>query len=286
MGLIHSSTSSTFNKRHVNLTVSDVVLPATVHETQPVKENYYVALVTHGLGIPNPRQRNHENDVWVQQVLVPGLKRAQPIINPIIAYTARGHGLSQGWQHSAAQNVNQFTWKKLGSDMKFLVNKCLQDYPGNNLILCGNSMGSALSLFAAVESSYLVRGVIMLRPPAAWEARQARHNSVISGILRFRHQHAHNPQALAYSYALEGASMSDFPATSSLFYKMVPCPVLLLAVKHDPAHPVATAQKLHKHLPESRLEIAENQHDAETRFPKIIAEFIQSIVPKYKQINK
>lgn len=82
-----------------------------------------------------------------------------------------------------------------------------------------------------------------------------------------------------YHFVLQGAAMSDLPPLdgSSEDYKKITCPVLLLTVEGDEAHPVSTAVALHSLLPTSSLHIAPDKESAVKDWPKIISKFLNKL---------
>lgn len=79
-----------------------------------------------------------------------------------------------------------------------------------------------------------------------------------------------------YHLVLQGTSLSDLPDVDNEFeiYKKITCPVLILTIIGDEAHPVTTAEALHKILPNSVLHIAANRETAMTDFPQFIRNFL------------
>ena len=73
--------------------------------------------------------------------------------------------------------------------------------------------------------------------------------------------------------------MSDLPPLdgSSDEYKKITCPVLLLTIEGDDAHPVSTAVALHSLLPTSSLHIALDKESAKKDWPKIISKFLRKL---------
>ena len=82
-----------------------------------------------------------------------------------------------------------------------------------------------------------------------------------------------------FHYVLQGAAMSDLPPLHGCpeEYNKIKCPVLLLTVEGDDAHPVSTAVALHSLLPTSSLHIAPDKESAKRDWPKIISKFLQKL---------
>ena len=135
-------------------------------------------IVGHGLGPKNPKDKSHSNDKWVSFVrdVAKTLTTEGTNSGRCIAYTARGHGNSHGWEDSAATNPTQFTWQSLSTDMIAMADY----YEIPRFIAAGSSMGSATSLYAAIQQPERVVGVVMIRPPTAWKERRARRKFLLS----------------------------------------------------------------------------------------------------------
>ena len=78
---------------------------------------------------------------------------------------------------------------------------------------------------------------------------------------------------------LQGAALADLPDIGSEIemYRKVRCPVLILTIEGDAAHPVSTARALDNVLPHSALHISADRESASGEWPKIIAAFILSL---------
>ena len=135
--------------------------------------------MTSGLGPKNPKDKSHTNDKWVSLVRDVAKTLTTTIgtnARACIAYTARGHGKSHGWEDSAATNPTQFTWQSLSTDMIALADY----YEIPRFIASGSSMGSATALYAAIQQPERIAGVVMIRPPTAWKERRARRKFLLS----------------------------------------------------------------------------------------------------------
>jgi pimeloyl-ACP methyl ester carboxylesterase len=104
-------------------------------------------------------------------------------------------------------------------------------------IAAGVSMGSATSLYSAKSSPELVSGVIMVKPPKAWNRNPAQKYKSAEQC-RVRHPSEQNYLCLI------GTALSDFPPKDSPLYSIIKCPVLILQVEGDENHPVSTAYEL------------------------------------------
>lgn len=129
-------------------------------------------VAAHGLGSVNPASKSHLNDEWVDLLL----NSSQSVGMPALSYTARGHGGSFGWESSAETDPSQFTWENLSYDMRDVCDY----FEMKSCVVSGSSMGSATALFAAVHFPEKVSGLIMIRPPTAWEDRLHRRKNLLS----------------------------------------------------------------------------------------------------------
>jgi len=80
---------------------------------------------------------------------------------------------------------------------------------------------------------------------------------------------------------LRGATLADLPDPDTdegkSVYSSIKCPVLILTIKGDDAHPVSTAYMLTRMLPQSTLHVAEKNKKAHNQWPSIIADFISKL---------
>ena len=222
-------------------------------------------LFAHGLGSRNPQVRSHLNDDWVQVTA----EAAKASNNSFLAYTARGHGRSSGWESTASSDLEQFTWSRLAEDMLWMA-----DTQGiEQFIAGGNSMGSATSLYCAMHHPDRVLGLVLVRLPTAWEERKARRKHLLKSAERLR---VELPDSV-YPSVLEGASLSDLPNETSGEYAKITCPVLILAIENDDAHPLSTAYAVHRLIPHSKLVISSSEERAAYEFPALISTFLNEI---------
>jgi len=242
------------------------------------------ALIGHGLGARNPGAIGHMDDSWTP-LLVEGAALGGSL--PVL-FTARGHKGSLGWQETAESDAEQFTWSRLAHDMYALATEHMHS---SIFVASGSSMGGATALYTALHYPKNVLGVIMIRPPTAWETRRARRKTLLSSANKCRDKAPEEP----FHLVLRGAALADLPPLPPLqgdaeggadtgddqvsAYACITCPVLLLAVKDDESHPLDTAEKLHELLPISALHVADDLNDAKRDWPRIIAEFISSLPP-------
>jgi len=213
----------------------------------------------------------------------------------LIRYDARGHGGSK-----ATYRSEDYRWPALAADMLGLADALGVE----KTILGGLSMGCATALHAALLQPERVEALLLVAPPTGWESRprQARIYRVGSGILSWTGLGAFRllsrlplptrsesivakMQQSLVSYladsddravvaALSGAADSDLPPLTAL--RKLAIPVLILAWRYDPAHPVATAETLARSIPNATLHVAEGLDDIRA-WPELITEFLEHI---------
>ena len=222
-------------------------------------------LMTHGLGAKNPKVKNHENDEWLNDVIIPAVESTGSM--DYCAYTARGHGDSTGWESTAEVDGDQFTWKRLGRDMLGVAS----DLGISSFVSAGSSQGSATALFAAMYDPARVKAVIMIRPPSAWSRKPKKK---LESAEKCRERHPDEKNYLC----LKGTAYSDLPSKSDSSYAAVKQKVLILTIEGDVAHPVSTANELSRLLPDSTLHVAATPEDAVRDWPGIMQTFLKSIM--------
>jgi pimeloyl-ACP methyl ester carboxylesterase len=263
----------------------EITLPTGL--TTPVKSDIpdeckAVVVFGHGLGVGNLKKKNHITDRWIRLASEACLRDEHV---GVISYTSRGHGASTGWEETAASDKAQFTWSRLAGDMLAIADT----FALPTFIAGGQSMGAATALFSAIQNPDRVRGLVLMRPPTAWALRAARK----SDLLSVAHQLETNQQpGEQYHHVLLGTAEADLPPLNLLesfsstgdtatdntdYYSLVQCPVLILTIAGDDAHPVATAEGLRAVLKRSSLHIAEDVDTAAKTWPDLIFDFVQSI---------
>ena len=199
-------------------------------------------------------------------VLTPGAKHSQM---SYVSYTARGHGESTGWEDTAQSNPEQFQWKNLSNDMNAVSN-----YIGvKSYIAAGSSMGSATALYAAAAYPKRVKGLILLRPPTAWEERVERRGKLLGNADQCEQANPGQP----HHHVLRGTAYSNLPSPKDSFYSKIKCPVLILSIRGDSAHPLSTAYELSRQMPHSTVHIADNTEQANKQWPYIVSNFINEV---------
>jgi len=235
-------------------------------------------LIGHGLGPKNPKEKNHLNDKYVDMALnaINERDKLKNISSPImtITYTARGHGYSTGWESTAASNPDQFTWIKLADDMVSLASK----FHLSKFIACGSSMGSATSLYAAINYPERVHAIIMMRPPTAWNDRLMRRKTLLSSANKCQEA---SIEGELHHLVIRGTAYSDLPSIEDIeSYGKIKCPLLILTVEGDDSHPVSTAEAIKSMVPHAELYIAENDKKATKTWPNLIKTFVERVTIK------
>lgn len=215
----------------------------------------------------------------------------------LVRYDARGHGRSE-----ATLDPDDYRWSEMARDLWSLA-----DVLGaERALLGGVSMGCATSLHAAVAAPERVLGLVLVGAPTSWSTRprQARLYRVSAkmieklGLAPFRWMGALATfrtgsalaemqrsvmQGLAHAdsrtvvSALRGAAASDLPEPARL--AMLKVPVLILAWRGDPSHPVSSAERLAELLPDAELCIAGSSDEIRAwpqRVDRYLAERVSS----------
>lgn len=229
-----------------------------------VEANHCVILA-HGLGATDPKRKDY-TDKWIQMALRQ-LQSNRDV--GIVAYTARGHGQSHGWETTAESDIQQFTWRNLATDMMGVADH----YAKDTFIACGNSMGAASALYAALYYPNRVDAVIMIRPPTAWETRRARKGCLQGSADNLLSRYPGG----VYHFVLMGAAESDLPPIDCDIYGEISCPVLILAHEQDPAHPTSVAMALSRAIANAEIHIAESVGEAHATWGGIIGGFVERV---------
>lgn len=207
----------------------------------------------------------------------------------VLRYDARGHGSSTG-----RSVPGDYLWPQLAEDLLALLDKLA---PGEQVHAAGPSMGSATLLHAALKDPARFNSLSLLVPPTAWESRPAQTDSYrrsaelveehgigafvrVGGSVLPPPALADRPKERVPAVSQEllpsifrGAAMTDLPPKEQIAGIRVPTQVL--AWVDDHAHPVSTAEELHRLLPEAHLAIAETPEDLST-WPARTADFVTS----------
>ncbi|GAA1175898.1 alpha/beta hydrolase [Nesterenkonia xinjiangensis] len=196
----------------------------------------------------------------------------------VLRYDARGHGGSTG-----RKVAEDYRWPRLAGDLLALLDALA---PGEQVHAAGPSMGAATLLHAALSAPRRFATLTLLVPPTAWETRAAQagnyrrsaqlvEDSGIGAFVRIGAQ-VLPPPALAdrsrervpavsqelLPSIFRGAALTDLPAPEEISRLQVPTQIL--AWVDDPSHPVATAEALHRLIPDSTLSIAATPQELAT----------------------
>lgn len=272
----------------VDLHISETVLqlpaglqmPAKVVTNQPsipvVSNEGYAILLAHGLGFGNPQRKDHNKDDWLP--IVGNVFLSDSTVSAAVYYTARGHGASTGWEDTAEHNPTQFSWNSLSTDMKNVADALHFE----KFVACGSSMGSATSLFAAINFPEHVSGLIMIRPPTGWEERALRKEHILESAQKLKELNLKKGNGLLHHLVLVGATTADLPPLDDLVeaYGKVKCPVLILATRGDSSHPEISAHSIFDRLSNAaskELHFVDDIVQANKEWPEVIKSFIKKL---------
>ncbi len=216
-----------------------------------------------------------------------------PGSHKLVRYDARGHGASPAGAPA--------TWRDHGHDML-----ALADTLGEQRFIAGGwSMGCAGALYAALQQPARIDGLVLVLPPALWEARAAQaalYRRAIAmahsaGAARFARMVARQAAGLppwlldaaphlaaggasgqdpaALLALFQGAANSDLPPRAALAV-LSAIPALIVGWAGDASHPLASAQELHRLLPRSSLFIAHDYQDV-LRIPAHLRRFVETV---------
>ena len=125
---------------YVNLTSVSLVTPVRILGVRPSVDANFNVIIGHGLGVSDPSKKSHLDDAWVDVISDGVLKTGRNA--SCLPYTARGHGLSHGWEDTAISNPNQFNWQNLSTDMIAIADY----YQISSFVASGSSMGSGTTI--------------------------------------------------------------------------------------------------------------------------------------------
>lgn len=216
----------------------------------------------------------------------------------LVRYDARGHGAS-----APSSGPQHHTWPQLARDML-----AVADGAGAGTFIAGGwSMGAATALHAALQAPERVQGLVLMLPPAVWEARSAQaalYRRAVQlcdslGPARFARLIASDAglpawllraaphlgpamrdsilgmDATVIPHLFGGATLSDLPSREELG-ALSATPSLIVAWPDDPAHPLASAQELHRLLSRSTLMTAATYDDVQS-IPAVLHRFLMGI---------
>lgn len=197
-----------------------------------------------------------------------------------------------------------YSWNGLVTELRGIIEsqKC------ERAILGGVSMGSGTALYTAIRHPEIVKALVLVTPPPAWEVRvatQALYEKIalkarpdhlpdfLKRIIQrnqdppefFEQQFPGTRQKLfelrmsfhpAYYYAIyHGGAISDFPLREEL--KQVKVPTLIIADPNDPGHPIDVAKEMNELIPNSRLVQVSGFEDY-LQLQETVSYFIKSIL--------
>lgn len=225
------------------------------------------AIMTHGSG-SHPWIMNHKAD-YLMEIASEALTA---INHSYVTYTARGYARTSGWQDTAESDVEQFTWNRLADDMIDMAD----DQHIDRFVGVGHSMGSATALIAAIKHPERFLGLVLMLLPTAWEGRAGRRSDLMDiadEMLRKFHE-----KGMLTQFVLRGNALSDLPdKNDTALYARIKCPVLLLSMETNLAHPLITAQTVHRLIPQSRLVVTKYLEQVKRDWGGLIQEFIRSL---------
>jgi cytochrome P450 len=196
----------------------------------------------------------------------------------LVRYDARGHGRS-----APAREAADGAWHSLASDLLELAGALGLERP----VAGGASMGTATTLHAAVRAPGAFSALVLVVPPTAWETRKAQADLYLAGaglveargvegyVAAAREAFRTRPmpglteelqermlaelrarKAEDLARMLRGAAASDLPDPAAL--RRLDLPVLVIATRGDPGHPLSTAERLVELLPNAELRVVED----------------------------
>lgn len=186
----------------------------------------------------------------------------------VVAYDARGHGLSTG-----RPEPSDYTWASLGDDLLALIDHVSPDEPVDAI---GASMGCGTILHAVAKRPDRFRRLVLVIPPTAWsrrianaEANRAAADIIDTyGIGRLIEASKNLPKPPALgdielvpdfavglgASAMRGAAITDLPEPPQI--ARITAPTLILAWTDDPGHPLITAELLRDLIDKSEISLA------------------------------
>lgn len=201
----------------------------------------------------------------------------------VVRYDARGHGRS-----GFTADPQHYRWEELAADQL-----ALADHLGVDRFAAGGaSMGAATALHTAVEAPERVESLVLVIPPTAWETRAEQtglYTQMAEIIERrgvellisagatvpppdpFRDDPAYPERRAARMRAADpvrlaglfrGAVNAQLPSKEAV--AAITAPTLILAWTGDPAHPVSSAEELHRLMPNAELALASDVEELVT----------------------
>lgn len=160
----------------------------------------------------------------------------------LVRWDARGHGESPTPVASG-----ECRWPNLARDALALADR----HGFHGFSIGGASMGAATALWTAVLAPDRVDRLVLALPPTAWESRGRSAGLYrVGGMLSERLPIGRSRRR---AVVLRGAAESDLPDPVAI--AEISAPVLVLAWRFDPIHPVGTAERLRDLLPAADLHV-------------------------------
>lgn len=199
-----------------------------------------------------------------------------------------------------------YSWNGLVTELKSII----ESQNCGRAILGGVSMGSGTALYAAIRYPEMVKALVLVTPPPAWEVRvatqalyekialKARHDHLPDFLKRIIQRNQDPPEFFeqqfpdtrkkllelrmsfhpAYYYSIyHGGAISDFPLREDL--KHVDIPTLIIGDPNDPGHPIAVAREMHELIPNSQL-VQVSTFEDYLKLQETVSYFIKSIPNK------
>lgn len=232
-----------------------------------------------------------------------GAPREPPPGIRLVRYDARGHG-----QTPPAAGPQGYVWDALARDMLAVADS----ERAARFIAGGSSMGSMTALTAALLAPDRIRALVLMLPPALWEARAASskryraaalYASAVGGAKMAEHVAqpeystlppwliGHEPRMLEHSGSgtrhlgqteladlMRGTALSNLPPRAEL-RRVAHIPTLILAWSDDATHPEGSAQQVHTLLPRSELVVARSRDEFLTFSDRIDSFLTRQIQP-------
>jgi pimeloyl-ACP methyl ester carboxylesterase len=197
-----------------------------------------------------------------------------------------------------------YSWNGLVNELKTIIHSLDCD----KAILGGVSMGSGTALYTAIRHPKLVRALILVTPPPAWEVRvatqalyekialKARPDHLPDFLKRIIQRNQDPPEFYeqqfpgtrsklldlrmsfepAYYYSIyHGGAISDFPLREEL--TKVKIPTLIIGDPNDPGHPIEVAREMQSLIPNAQLIEIQNIEDY-FQLQETVSYFLKSLL--------
>jgi Predicted hydrolases or acyltransferases (alpha/beta hydrolase superfamily) len=199
-----------------------------------------------------------------------------------------------------------YSWNGLVDELRAII----ESLSCEKAILGGVSMGSGTALYTAIRYPELVKALVLVTPPPAWEVRvatqalyekialKARPDHLPDFLKRIIQRNQDPPEFYeqlfpgtrkklldlrtnfdpAYYYSIyHGGAISDFPVREKL--KEVKIPTLIIGDPNDAGHPIDVAREMQSLIPDCQLIELKNSEDY-LQLQEIVSYFVKSIISK------